>query len=178
MKKVGFDNEKYLKKHEFLKNFINENLFEDGFFRAYHYYDDEDPTKAKDKKQVFPKELIGFIPFMFDIPEKGREECFDLLLDDKCFYNEYGLTSLEKTNERFLYEVNHECLWNGYIWPYATTQTIDACAAVMNRYGNEIMSNEGLTPEQRTEQVCTHCKPETRITRIDSEPRRCSLSFR
>lgn len=122
--------EKYLKKHEFLKNFINENLFEDGFFRAYHYYGDEDPTKAKDKKQVFPKELIGFIPFMFDIPEKGREECFDLLLDDKCFYNEYGLTSLEKTNERFLYEVDHECLWNGYIWPFATAQTLTALIKV------------------------------------------------
>ncbi len=133
--------EKYLKKHEILKKFINNNLFEDGFFRAYHYYDDEDPTKAKDKKNTFQKELIGYIPFMFDIPEKGRDVCFDLLLDEKGFFSEYGLTSLEKTNERFLYEANHECLWNGYIWPFATAQTLTALKNVAQKTGDKKYSD-------------------------------------
>ena len=87
--------EKYRKKYEFLKKFINENLFEDGFFRAYHYYDDEDPTQATDKKGSSPRELIGYIPFMFDIPDEGREACFDHLLSPEGFFTQYGLTSYQ-----------------------------------------------------------------------------------
>ena len=118
--------EKYLKKYEFLKNFINEKLYEDGFYRAYHYKKNEDPTKAFMKKGVSPRELIGYIPFMFDIPEKGRESCFDLLLSEDGFYSRYGLTTVERSNPRFMYPVKHECLWNGYIWPFATSQTLTA----------------------------------------------------
>lgn len=125
--------EKYLKKHEFLKKFINENLYEDGFYRAYHYYDDEDPLKAKEKKGVFPRELIGYVPFMFDIPETDRADCFDLLLKEDGFFTEYGLSTLEKTNERYLYEVHHECLWNGYVWPFATAQTLTALKNVAQK---------------------------------------------
>ena len=118
--------EKYLEKHEYLKNFINEKLFEDGFYRAYHYTKKEDPTKAVIKKGTSPRELIGYIPFMFGIPVKGAEKCFDLLLSDKHFYNGYGLTTVEQCNPRFMYKVKHECLWNGYIWPFATSQTLTA----------------------------------------------------
>ncbi len=117
---------KYRQKHEHLKKFINEKLYEDGFYRAYHYYDDEDPLDATNKKRTSPRELIGYIPFMFNIPGSGREACFDLLLRDDGFYSDYGLTTVEKTCERFLYEVDHCCLWNGYVWPFATSQTLTA----------------------------------------------------
>ncbi len=129
--------QKYLEKYEHLKKFINENLYEDGFYRAYHYYDDENPTEAINKKGISPKELIGYIPFMFDIPQENRTECFDLLLSDKAFLTEYGLATLERTNERFLYSVNHECLWNGYIWPFATAQTLTALKNIAQKTENE-----------------------------------------
>lgn len=116
----------YLQKHQQLKAFINEKLYEDGFFRAYHYKSKEDPTKATDKKGTSPKELIGYIPYMFNIPQKGKENCFDLLLSTDAFFSEYGLTTVERVDERFLYPVKHECLWNGYIWPFATAQTLTA----------------------------------------------------
>lgn len=122
--------DKYLKKFESLKSFINDNLYEDGFYRAYHYGKHEDPAKATCKKGSSPRELIGYIPFMFDIPQKGREECFDLLLSTDGFYSEYGLTTVEQINERFLYPARHECLWNGYIWPFATSQTLTALSKV------------------------------------------------
>lgn len=115
---------KYRKKHEALKRFINENLYEDGFFRAYHYYDDEKPTLAVRRKGVSPRELIGYIPFMFDIPWAGREGCFDLLMKPDSFYSEYGLTTVERSNPRYLYPADHECKWNGFVWPFATSQTL------------------------------------------------------
>lgn len=121
----------YFEKYKFLKEYINENLFEDGFFRAYH-------SKGAKKDSYYqksgsPRELIGYIPFMFNIPYDGREKCFDLLLDKNAFYSEYGLTTVEQSNERFLYSVNHECLWNGYIWPFATSQTLTALKNVAQR---------------------------------------------
>lgn len=128
---------KYREKHEFLKKFINEKLYEDGFFRAYHYYDDEDPLDATNKKGTSPRELIGYIPFMFDIPDAGREECFDLLLREDGFYSDYGLTTVETTCERFQYEVDHCCLWNGYVWPFATSQTLTALINVARRTGEK-----------------------------------------
>ena len=119
--------ERYLKKHEKLKRFINDEMFEDGFFRAYHYDDGEntDTVTARHKGES-PRELIGYIPFMFGIPEKGREKCFELLTDKTVFYTEYGLTTAEQGDPRFNYEEDHECLWNGYVWPFATSQTLTA----------------------------------------------------
>lgn len=119
--------EVYLAKHRKLKDFINGELYEDGFYRAYHYREDEDTSLVtRTHKGESPRELIGYIPFMFGIPEKGREKCFDLLTDEKYFFTEYGLTTAEQCHPRFLYEVDHECLWNGYIWPFATSQTLTA----------------------------------------------------
>lgn len=129
--------EKYLKKYEFLKSFINDKLFEDGFFRAYHYKKGEDALKATEQKRSSPRELIGYIPFMFGIPEKGREDCFDLLMSEDGFFSEYGLTTVEQTNERFLYPAKHECLWNGYIWPFATSQTLTALGNVVRSSGEQ-----------------------------------------
>ena len=116
----------YLQKHNKIKDFINKNLYEDGFFRAYHYTHKEEPTKATSKKGNSPRELIGYIPFMFDIPTKGKEICLELLTSPDAFFTEHGLTTVEQTNDRFLYPVKHECLWNGYIWPFATSQALTA----------------------------------------------------
>ncbi len=113
--------EKYLQKHYALKNYINKELYKDGFYRAFHYGKGE----TKDK-QAGPRELIGYIPFMFDIAEEGREECFDLLESESGFFSPYGLTTVERSCGRFMYESKHECLWNGYIWPFAISQTLTA----------------------------------------------------
>jgi hypothetical protein len=129
--------EKYQRKYEHLKRFINENLYEDGFFRAYHFTREEEALEAVKWKGISPREQIGFIPFMFDIPDSGREACFDLLLDENGFYTPYGLTTLEKTNPRFLFKANHECLWNGYIWPFATSQTLTGLYRVAHASGKQ-----------------------------------------
>lgn len=129
--------EKYSEKYRNLKHFINENLYEDGFFRAYHFTDERDALEAVTRKGSSPRELIGYIPFMFDIPDSGKEDCFGLLLDESGFYTRFGLTTVEKTNPRFLYSVDHECLWNGYIWPFATAQTLTALNRVAHTTGKQ-----------------------------------------
>lgn len=133
---------KYLEKHETLKKSINEKLWQNGFYRAFHFNNREEECSCEkiienwiDKS---PKELIGYIPWMFNIPETDKVGVFDYLTDKKCFYTDFGLTTAEKSDKRFLYEVDHECLWNGYIWPFATSQTLTAMRnMIMNYSGGE-----------------------------------------
>ena len=122
--------EKYLKKYELLKEAINKNLWQDGFYRAFHFEDNAEGSTVEsiieNWRDKSPKELIGYIPWMFNIPDEKRESVFEYLTDENFFSTEFGLATLEKNNKRFLYEVDHECLWNGYVWPFATAQTLTA----------------------------------------------------
>ena len=128
---------RFQQKGEKLKEKINSYLFEDGFYRAYHYKSENELPAIFDtlaKKQ--PRELIGFIPWAFGIPEKGFEKVFHLLDDSSAFYSEQGLTTAERSHPRYLYPVSHECLWNGYVWPFATSQTLTALSRVIRDYSD------------------------------------------
>lgn len=127
--------ELYEQKYETIKKKINDNLWENGFYRAFHYDDGSDPVSAlTEDRESSPRELIGYIPWMFAIPEAGRENGFDLLTDESAFASPFGLMTAERSHPRFLYEVNHECLWNGYVWPFATSQTLTALYTYIDRY--------------------------------------------
>lgn len=130
--------QKYLEKYEYLKRAINENLWQDEFFRAFHFEDGQEDLSCEEIiegwREKTPRELIGYIPWMFCIPEAGKEVAFAALTDADGFYTQYGLATAEVTNSRFLYEVNHECLWNGYVWPFATAQTLTAMRNVVMFY--------------------------------------------
>ena len=131
----------YREKHDFLASFVNENLWKDGFYRAFHYKGNEYKNVFDEYKGEKVREEIGYIPWVINIPKKGREDVFNLLLDDKCFYTPYGIASAEKNHEKFLYEKDHECLWNGYVWPYATCQTLTALSNVIKNYGRNDFSD-------------------------------------
>ncbi|MEE1013746.1 MAG: hypothetical protein U0L92_05500 [Clostridia bacterium] len=116
----------YRQKHETLKNQILENLWDRDFFKAFHYDGEASETAFDGDKDNIPRELIGYIPWCFDIPTEEQESAFSYLESNTGFFTEYGLTTVEQSDPRFLFEVDHECLWNGYIWPFATSQTLMA----------------------------------------------------
>lgn len=78
------------------------------------------------------RELIGYIPWYFDIPSPQRDLAWRFLFSPDGFAGKYGPTTAERSSPRFRYKVNHECLWNGPSWPYATTQTLVALANLLN----------------------------------------------
>lgn len=130
--------QEYLAKYERLKTAVNEILWQDGFYRAFHFEDADmgmtPEQMVENWRDKTPMELIGYIPWMFCLPEAGRENVFDALLDPTCFYTPYGLTTADQKDPRFLYEVEHECLWNGYVWPFAIAQTLTALRNVVQKY--------------------------------------------
>ena len=53
------------------------------------------------------------------------------------FLTPVGLATAEQRDPRFLYEADHECLWNGYVWPFATSQALTALLVRSHREGGE-----------------------------------------
>ena len=51
---------------------------------------------------------------------------FRALLDTACFLSPYGLRTADASHPAYRKHFDHECLWNGPIWPFATAQTLSA----------------------------------------------------
>lgn len=120
--------EKYEKKAARLKSEINEKLWDGDFYKPLHGNTDEEVDEAYEKRDFsdVPREEIGYIPWMFSIPPKERNQAFGYLTDESCFRSPVGYTTADRSDPRFLFEVDHECLWNGYVWPFATSETLTA----------------------------------------------------
>ncbi len=117
----------YEKKAEELRRLINSTLIKDGFYRALHGECDDDVDNVQHAANTdSPRELIGYIPFMFDIPSEEMTDVFRLLDDEDVFLAKTGLSTAEITDPRYMGKFDHECLWNGYVWPFATSQVLTA----------------------------------------------------
>ena len=90
--------------------------------------------RGDDFKPVAVRELVGYVPWYFEVPYPGHEIAWAQLMDPRTFYTPYGITTAEQRNPRFMFPNAHECLWNGPIWPFATSQTLVALANLLNDY--------------------------------------------
>lgn len=90
------------------------------------------------------RELIGFIPWYFNMPDAGTDKAFAWLKDEqKGFFATFGLTTAEQQHPRFMFSNVHECLWNGPVWPFATSQTLVALAnALHSRPQTEVTNDD------------------------------------
>ncbi len=120
--------DEYRAKALHLRNLINEKLWDGDFYKALHG-DNDGEVEMAFEKGVFsdvPREQIGYIPWMFSIPPRERITAFKYLTDEKCFRSPVGYTTADMSDRRFLFAAEHECLWNGYVWPFATSETLTA----------------------------------------------------
>jgi hypothetical protein len=72
------------------------------------------------------REQIGYIPWIYGIPTEGKDACFRNLLDPSCFLARWGLRTADASHPDYRKPFDHECLWNGPVWPFATSQTLTA----------------------------------------------------
>ena len=103
------------------------------------------PTKLRPEQAgVDPttRELIGFVPWLYELPEKGRgyEVAWRQLTDPAGFAAPFGPTTVERRSPLFRVSyAGHECQWNGPAWPFATSQTLTALANVVRDYPQAIV---------------------------------------
>ncbi len=129
---------------EEIKAQMEKLLWHKNFYRVLPLEKDEDPVLPS-RPEVFPEhdvmEQLGYIPWYFGMPEPEHTDCFAALLDEQGFRAPWGITTAEQRHPRFLEEHAHECLWNGYVWPFATSQTLVAAANLL-RSGSSTLTKE------------------------------------
>ena len=82
------------------------------------------------------REEMGFVPWMFDMPQASDAVAFQQLLDSTGgFGATYGPTTAERRSQWFMYQAAQGCChWDGPSWPYETSQTLTALANLLDDY--------------------------------------------
>ena len=124
-----------------IREAMDRMLWRDGFYRTIPCAAGEPiPDSIPDSHDV--RELIGYLPWYFGMPDRDKDEVFRLLTDRSCFLAPFGITTADQSHPRFLFEHPHECLWNGYVWPYAVSQTLTAMARMLHENPDAPVSKE------------------------------------
>lgn len=128
----------YRQRGEELKQRMDELLWDGDFYRtipcgALDRADWKERPPVPDKHRV--RELIGFLPWYFHLADSDKDAAFAQLFDPQGFASPVGLTTAERRHPRFLFYHPHECLWNGYVWPFASAQTLTAMANLIRDRG-------------------------------------------
>lgn len=90
------------------------------------------------------REELGFIPWMFELPDPGNgyEDAWAQLTNPKGFDAPYGITTAERRSPFFRTHGVGHCEWDGAVWPYATSQTLDALANVLRDYPQNVVTSQ------------------------------------
>jgi hypothetical protein len=85
------------------------------------------------------RELIGYVPWQFNLPDAGFEAAWKPLMGKKGFYADHGPTTVERQDP--LFEISKRCcVWSGNSWHYATTQTLKAMANLLQNYKQDVVT--------------------------------------
>ena len=88
------------------------------------------------------REAIGFIPWQFNLAGPEHAEAWSQLTDPAGFWAPMGLTTAERRHPLFrTHGTGHSSEWDGPIWPFATSQSLDALANMLNGPGPHYATN-------------------------------------
>jgi hypothetical protein len=89
------------------------------------------------------REIIGYTPWYFRLPNRGYESAWKQLTDPKGFQAPFGPTTAEQRHPGFrIAETGDDCQWNGPSWPFSTTVTLKALANVLHDYEQRAVSRQ------------------------------------
>ena len=142
-----------------LKNRVQEELWdpEREFFFHQFARDEKDGIEAKSLTyETGPwagsphgRELLGYVPWQFGLPDAGYEAAWTFLMDPDYFWAPYGPTGVEQGDPQFFVSPRC-CVWSGNAWPYATTQTLVAMANLLNDYDQDVVDGDDYVRLLRT----------------------------
>lgn len=121
--------EEYARRADELKSLIHELTWdkEARFFKVWYPSD----------QLADVREAIGFIPWYFNLPNKGYEEAWRQLVDSQGFRAPMGITTAERRHPQFRSHGVGTCEWDGAVWPYATSQTLVGLANLLRNYDQD-----------------------------------------
>ncbi len=78
------------------------------------------------------RELHGYTPWYFGLAMPNQAQAWHQIIDQQGFASKYGFTTAERRSPRFMFANTHECLWNGPVWPFASSITLTGMANMLN----------------------------------------------
>ncbi len=141
----------YEQRAALLKARVQEELWDPRreFFHHQFAFDERDGIEAKTLTyetgryagNPHGRELIGYVPWQFNLPDPGYEVAWRFLMDPDYFMAPFGPSTVERHDPLF-YVSPRCCVWSGNAWPYATTQTLVAMANLLNNYEQDVVTGE------------------------------------
>ena len=74
------------------------------------------------------REAIGFVPWKFGLHRAEHAVAWKQLTDPQGFWAPCGITTAEQRHPEFRSHGSGTCEWDGAVWPFATSQTLDGLA--------------------------------------------------
>jgi hypothetical protein len=102
------------------------------------------------------RELIGYVPWQFNLPDPGFEGAWRFLMDSNYFLAPFGPSFVGRKDPMFVLKTSC-CWWSGQSWPYATTQTLKALANLLQNYQQNVITRADYLKLLRT-YALTHRK--------------------
>lgn len=138
---------RFEKKAADLKEKVDSLLWDGDFYRVIPECCMEAANKGTfDFSQVpearYVREELGYVPWYFDLPDEDKACAFTQLLTEDGFKAPFGITTAERRHPRFNFEFDHECLWNGPVWPFATSQTLVGAANLLHKQKQNVFTKE------------------------------------
>ncbi len=89
------------------------------------------------------REELGFIPWYFKLPDNQAKyaAAWAQLADPQGFSAPYGITTAERRHPQFRTHGYGHCEWDGAVWPFATSQTLDALANYLRDYESSAVTS-------------------------------------
>jgi len=142
-----------------LKARVQEELWDPGREFFFHQFAFDEKVGIRAKSLTYEtgpyagsphgRELLGYVPWQFGLPDPGYEGAWKYLMDPAYFAAPYGPTGVEQGDPQFFVSPRC-CVWSGNAWPYATTQTLVAMANLLNDYDQEVVDREDYFELLRT----------------------------
>jgi hypothetical protein len=125
-----------------LKKLVQQELWDASarFFKA-----QTEETRLSDAR-----EAIGFIPWCFNLPDPGYEDAWAQFIDPQGFWAPFGITTAERRHPKFRSHGVGNCEWDGAVWPFATSQTLDALSNVLRRYNQSYVTRQHYLEAMQT----------------------------
>jgi len=149
-----------------LKSLVQEQLWDAGagFFKTLvtetgqaqdreKYGDDALGLKQIAGRLADVRELQGYVPWVFHLPDSGYEHAWQHLMDPQGFYGLYGPCTAERRHPAWKpapTATDHDCLWRGSSWPFATSHTLMGMANLLHDYEQAVVSKADYLSQLRT----------------------------
>ena len=105
------------------------------------------------------REELGFLPWTFHIARPKHAEAWLQIKEPGGFQAPCGLTTAERRHPDFRSHGSGGCEWDGAVWPFATSQTLNGLANLLRRpdqpyvsrrdYFEQLLTYARATPQRQ-----------------------------